>query len=114
VRLAWIAKGLGDDDAFARHIDEGVAAGEPQACTFQLWFTSDGPDLSSTQGYVDYYDRVIACDPGEGFHHVADSISNLVEEIGRGNEAAVVAVDSLRLLGVFDRHPQLAPLVEGV
>ena len=111
VRLAWIARGLGDEGAFARHIAEGIEADEPLACQFHVWHTGVPPDLSSTQGYADFYDRVLGCDPDEGYAYVADSIAYLAGESERGNEAAAVAVDSLRQLGVFERHPQLAALV---
>ena len=107
--LAMLALALGDSAAYVRHIDEAVAAGESNACTFKLWFTHGQPDLATLRGRVAHYDRVLACDPGgEASDYVADDVRALHEQIALGNAGAVVALDSLRALGLFERHPRLA------
>ena len=112
LQLAMLAKAIGRGDAYVRHVDEAAAAGEPMGCTFKIWMTGDQPKRSGTAGVAETMERAIACDPdGAGFEYAVDAVRTLRAEIGRGNEAAVVALDSLHALGVFDRHPRLAALV---
>ena len=107
--LAMLASALGDSAAYRRHIDEAVEAGEPRACSFKLWFSGrPKPDLSTLRGRADYYDHVLDCDSSdEARDHVAGDVRALHEQIALGNAASVVALDSLRRLGLFERHPWL-------
>ena len=112
VQLALLAKALGRDDAYDRHVDEAAAAGEPQGCTCKLYMTDDRPDFSGSAGLALLIDRAMACAPeGPGVEIAARPVRTLLDETGRGNAAARVTLDTLRRLGVFERHPRLAALV---
>lgn len=109
--LAHVAQALGDERGHVRLLAEAAEAGEPNACFSLIWFGGDRPDLSSMRGRAEYIDRMIACAPeGEGFEEAATSVRTLASELDRGNEAAGAALDSLRQLGVFERHPRLTAI----
>lgn len=91
-----------------------AAEGDPLACTFQVWLQEDDPQTtwSHTAGVARYLDRVGACAPDRPIPAEAVSIlRDLQAQLASGAPAAAVAMDSLRTLGVFDRHPELAALV---
>ena len=113
-QLARLAQVLGDDEAYRRHVAEAAALGDPTACTVKVWFHEDDPQttLSHTAGVARYLDRVKACVPDrplppEALHPFRD----LRAQLALGNPAAAAALDSLRQLGVFERHPELAAVI---
>ncbi len=113
--LARLAQALGDDGAHRRHVAEAAAQGHPMACTFKVWFHEDDPQttLSHTVGLTRYLDRVDACVPNQPLPPEAlYPLHALRTQIDLGNPAAAVALDSLRQLGVFERHPELAAVIE--
>ena len=116
LRLALLAKDLGRDDAYRQHVGEAVAAREPNACAFQIWFSDAAPRVSlrHTAGLAAYLDRVRACAPeAPPPAEAVQQMEALREQVVLGNPAAAVALDSLRQLGVFERHPRLAAAVGG-
>ena len=110
--VARLAKAVGDSVGHVRHIDEAIAAGERGACTHKLWLSSGPrPNLSTLQGRAAYYDDLLDCDSGdEAREHISRDIRALHEQIALGNPESVVALDSLRHLGLFERHPWLNDL----
>lgn len=113
-RLGLLAQSLGDTVAHRRHIAEAAAQGDPTACTFMVWFLESDPQTTTahTEGMALYFDRVADCRPGHPIpYRAADSLRDLQAQIDLGNPASIAVLDSLRQLGVFDRHPELAALV---
>ena len=110
-QLGMLAHVLGDSAAYRRHVSEAAAQGDPTACDFKIWFMGgdDRPSLGPAEGLALYYDRVAACRPGHPIPSAAmRSLRDLRAQLDQGNPAAAVALDSLRQLGVFERHPELA------
>lgn len=118
VGLAYLAQRLGDEDAFLRHLADGAAAGDAQACTLHFWQTRAEYDVHSARGMAERIDRIGACQaldpvaeqPTEAYGRY--EIEPLVAQHALGNAAAAVTLDSLRALGVFERHPHLLPLLD--
>ncbi|MEM1118562.1 MAG: hypothetical protein AAGJ11_18795 [Bacteroidota bacterium] len=105
-----IAVALADTAAARRHLDEAVEAAEPRACDIRTWFGSSvGRDLSTARGLASYYDALASC-PKEGL--VEDALAPLAENVRAGIPEAVALADSLRDLGVFDRHAGAGALFE--
>lgn len=106
--LSSLARALGDEDAALRHLDEAVAAGEPNACYYRFWFGGDRPAIHNAEGTAAYYDAMAACsDPG----FLTEAVGPLFDNAAAGMPEAVVFVDSLRAEGVFERHPRLEALL---
>ena len=111
--LALLARRLGDEDAYRQHLDAAVAAAEPQACTFRLWFSGTRHDLSTPAGYADYLDAVEACPRApDAPDPAAEDLGKLAALIRDGNEATVAFVEGLRDEGVFERHPRLEAFLD--
>ncbi|MEM6286265.1 MAG: hypothetical protein AAF845_03825 [Bacteroidota bacterium] len=105
--LGSVAVALGDTAAARRHLDEAVAAAEPNACLYGIMFSRDPPDLVTACGLAAHYDALAAC-PEEGL--VEETAEGHLRSVRTGVPDAVALADSLRSLGVFDRHPRLGAL----
>lgn len=98
---------LGHDADRERLTRQSAAGGHPRGCADLLFFVEPS-DRSTTAGLAAHLDRALACSPdGPAADHARQSVETLGAERARGNAAAAVALDSLRLLGVFERHPGL-------
>ena len=119
-RLAWLARSLGDPDAWLGHLRDGVAAGDDRACVYLAAF-EDHRDRHSAALTSRAIDALEACramapaaDRADPFHTFADrTLGTLAREARSGNGDASAALDSLRQLGVLDRHPRLADVADG-
>ena len=119
LRLAFLAQRLDDDAGWRAHLEAAADAGKAQACIFLTYAGSAGSPFTAAR-LADQIDTFSACreragpgDPGPQFFDVADhSVRSLAEAARAGNAASVATLDSLRQLGVFERHPHLAPLAE--
>ncbi len=114
LQVAFLATALRDEDGRRRHLDAAVTAGEPQACFIKLWWFGDRPDTATAAGMARYLDTIEStCPKSPGATDLAaESMRTLTDQVERGNEAAVQFLDSLRVEGVFERHPRLAALVD--
>lgn len=113
-RLALLAKSLGEEEGYRRHLRDAAAGGDPTACSFLIWFDEEDPQTTTghVEGLARYFDRVDACQPGHPIPYPAMSpLRDLRAQLDLGTPAAAVALDSLRHLGVFERHPELADAV---
>jgi TPR repeat protein len=102
-----------DREEGLRWLSRAEAAGHPQACWFRLWFYEGDPRFATAAELVVSIDRAEVChamDRDQTYDFAAETVSTLGREGARANEAAVTSLDSLRILGVFDRHPRLSSL----
>ena len=116
LRLAMLARTLGDDPSYRRHLAAAAADGDPTACMLQVWFHEDDPQTTTSHmaGVARYFDRIDACAPDRPLPAEAlRPLRDLRAQLDLGNPAASVALDSLRQLGVFERHPEGAAVVAG-
>ena len=107
IDLAVIARALGDDAAFHRHLDRAIAGGEPEACVYKVQARYGPPDFRSAAGLKANYDRMADCHPaneprGSGF------LDNIRQSAARGSARSAEVLDSLEALGLYERYPQLA------
>lgn len=85
------------------------AAGSPQACHVRQMFERAGTSIVTASQWSDEIDRLESC-PALGTtrpYGAAKVIGNLREAEARGESNATAHLDSLRALGVFERHPHL-------
>lgn len=102
--LALLAKGLGDDEAYRRHVDAAVAAREPNACTFKVWFTGTKRDLSTPTGFAEYVDALDGCGDPEATEHAADRLRPLAENVAaEAAEAAASRGEARQALRLYKR-----------
>lgn len=113
LRLARLARHLDDEEAYIQLVDAAVAGREPDACSYKLYLTGTRRDLSTPAGLARFVDDAEACPrvPGDA-DHAAEQIGALVAQVRSGNDGARVLLDSLRVEGVFERHPRLAEQID--
>ena len=104
--LAALARLLGDEGAYAVHLDAAAAAGDARACRFRAHAAHR--DRSSAARFSAFADAVEACPPVPGHDPLADDVRALRRQARSGNAAAVALLDSVRAGGLFRRHPRLA------
>ncbi len=89
-----------------------TAAGSFDACTWRAHFSTQGGH--SAQRIAVRVDEAEACRPlldGRDGHTLAESeLHSLRQAAASGTPQAAAIVDSLRTLGVFERHPHLAQI----
>jgi len=114
-RLAFLAQRLQDKDAYFHYLNAAAESGNPSACSLLFWpkTRSHKPDADALAERIDEVEacrqRVPEADRDQpSFDFAANTVRALV---AAGTEMAPV-VDSLRALGVFERHPRLAALVD--
>lgn len=101
----------GDRHAWFRRAEE---AGDPNGCWFQFLFIDSGAHVVTAAEFADAIDRSEEChamDPNHRFDFAGDKLGSLRAQMEQGNEHASTHLDSLRALGVFDRHPRLRELL---
>ncbi len=120
LRLAFLAKRLDDDPAYDAHLDAAAAAGDPHACLFQMYRSHGQAEMFSARRVAASIDHVESCRAAspaardsKRLAYADSTLSSLANQARRGNAEAHVVLDSLRTLGVFERHPRLAAAVGG-
>ncbi len=116
--LAALAHVLDRDRDRQSHLARAAQAGDPVACLHRAYDEHGFP--FSARGLAPAIDALEACrDLAEGkptpvaFDHNDKRLGELAEQVRGGNPDARVILDSLRQLGVFERHPRLAAVVAG-
>lgn len=112
--LYHLAMVVGTDAERQRLTHLAAAEGDAQACAFSVWFYEDEPQSSwsHTAAIARYLDRLGACAPDRPIPSEAfGPIRDLRAQLDLGNPDSIIALDSLRQLGVFERHPELAAIV---
>ncbi|MEL6614730.1 MAG: hypothetical protein AAFQ43_03280 [Bacteroidota bacterium] len=98
-----------DRDAGLALLRRADAAGHPQACHLLILFERGDSALVTAKQWAEEIDRLAQCpvlDP-EKPSRGETVIRNLRDAVDRGDAEAQVHLDSLRTLGVFERHPRL-------
>ena len=111
--LAFHHRQRGEDAAFDSLLARAEAVGEPEvrarACFFRVFMGEGGTDQTSaarTARHIDRTERCHAMHP-DGENRNVRLVGNLRDAARRGNANASAHLDSLRTLGVFERHPHL-------
>ena len=117
--LALVASILEDDDAKLRHLEDGVAQGDPQSCLYLAWQQPEAAlataaDVAAT---IDNHEdcRARALEAGhdvEDYRYVDGLLTDLEDEARADSPSATSLRDSLEAEGVFERQPRLRALVE--
>ena len=109
--LALLAQAVGDPAGYAHHVDEAVRAGEPGACTVQVWHVGAPRDLTTPEGLAAHVDALEGCPgpDGAGPAQAREDVRRVVAATAGGDAEAVAFLAGLRATGLFERHPHLAP-----
>lgn len=110
--LSFRANSRGDSLVADRWLARAEEAGSETACWFRV--SRAHRHLTSMKALADGIDAGTRCeamedDPSPIRSMAEMALGNLFTQDSLGNEAATAALDSLRALGVFERHPHLAP-----
>ncbi len=105
--LALIARALGDDEAFHRHLNQAIAGDESGACVYKVDAEHGPPDYDSAAGLAARYDRMVACHPANA-PDGPGSLDGFRQSAASGSARSAEVLDSLEALGLFERYPQLA------
>ncbi len=103
-----------DESSRDQMLRRAEAAGSAQACYLRVLFRhSRMVTAAETAAYIDDNE---ACPPIPGEHPTPGEwiVRNLLDGQNRGEAWATAHLDSLRALGVFERHPQLAAVLDDV
>ena len=116
--LAALARVLGLDQDRQAHLTRATEDGDPVACLQSAYDQHRFP--FSAERLAPSIDALEACrEMAQGvstpvaFDHNDKTLGALAEQVREGNPDARVILDSLRRLGVFERHPRLAAAVAG-
>ncbi|OZC02126.1 hypothetical protein [Rubricoccus marinus] len=88
------------------------AAGSFEACAWRAHFST--PNAYTAEAIASHVDRAEACRPllgsREGHTFAESTLRSLRQGADNGTPEAITTLDSLRALGVFERHPHLAQI----
>lgn len=113
IRLAFASMPR-DREAGAEWLRRASDAGDAQACWLEAFFVDRVGATYSAADIAEAIDRAEACrvldpTPDPGAHDYSrEVVGSLRIQATRGNATAEAQLDSLRTLGVFERHPRLS------
>lgn len=111
-----------DRETAAAWLRRAQDAGSSDACWFLFHFIDRGSLVFDAEGLSGAIDRAEEChalseEPQPGRDFAGRVVASVREQAAIGNEEAIVQLDSLESLGVFERHARLAiadaPTAEG-
>ena len=106
LELAPLARAVGDEPAYRRHLAQAIARGERDGCVLDVLAEHGQPDVRSAGGLSLFIDRLTACDPREPWGD--EMLANIRQSAEDGSARAAGTLDSLRALGLAERYPHLA------